>query len=318
MTDAPRICFSGTPQIAADHLQQMIAAGFVPTLVISQPDRPAGRGRHVHVPEVKQLALEHGIEVWQPERIRQRAVIDQFVERQFDLHVVVAYGQILAERMFNAPRLGTFNSHASLLPRWRGSAPIEWALIEGDTLTGVALQRVVRGLDEGPLVAVRTLPIGPDDDRAMLYERLGRLGGALLVDTLPRILAGQAEETPQAGQGVTHAERLTAAHGRLDLSQSALRLHNRIRALHPHPGSRVNVVMEGGERQLLKIVEAGAVPTGSDPLPPPGTIVEKHSALRVATGNGLLEIHQCQPDSKRVMTAEAWCNGHKPERFENG
>ncbi|MGE0431228.1 MAG: methionyl-tRNA formyltransferase [Planctomycetota bacterium] len=317
----PRICFSGTPQIAADHLVRMIAAGFVPGLVISQPDRPAGRGRQLHMPEVKQLALEHGIEVWQPERIRQRAVIDQFVERQFDVHIVVAYGQILAERMFDAPARGTFNSHASLLPRWRGSAPIEWALIAGDTITGVALQRVVRGLDEGPIVAQRELPIGPDDDRAMLYERLGRLGGELLTDTLPAIIAGTHTETPQAAEGVTYAERLTAAHGQLDLTQSAAQLHNRIRALHPHPGSRVTAVLEGDVRQSLKLVEAVAaawpaeLPT-PDVVPAPGTLLRAAHRLLVATGDGLLEIIQCQPDGKKAMPADAWCNGHKPVRFE--
>lgn len=322
---AAKICFMGTPELAAVHLQKLLDVGLVPTLVITQPDRPAGRGSHLHAPEVKVVAQAAGIEVWQPERIRQTAVIDEFAGHRFDINLVVSYGQILTPRMLDAPRLGSFNIHTSLLPRWRGAAPIEWALLAGDEVTGVTVQRMTRGLDEGPIVAVRELAIRPIDDKASLFERLATLGAELLAETVPAILAGTHTETPQPTVGVTVARKIEPADGHLDFSEPAAVLWGRIRATTPRPGAWVMAHFSDGRSHRLKITAAHAFAEPADmpiPRPPAGTLLHPLSSTDapagegvVVAGEGVLHVLEVQPESKRPMPIKSYLNGHPVTHF---
>ena len=318
-----RLAFFGTPEIAAVHLRALLAASWRPVVVVTQPDRRAGRGNRLKAPVVKQVAEEAGLTVWQPERIRKRATIDTFAAWNIDVAVVVAYGQILAARMLQAPRLGTYNVHASLLPRWRGPAPIEWALLAGDETTGVTLQRMVRRLDEGPILGARSLAIDAADDRESLHDKLAPLGAELLVETLPRILEGRAEETPQAEEGVTYAPIPTRAEAWLEpRSMSAVEVHRRVRALGANPGTWVEAVLAEGEARGLKLLRVEPVSERevtqwslAGRHAAPGERVHDtasaHDFVVACAQQTYLRIRRCQPASKPPMDAKAYLAGHK-------
>ena len=296
-----RIAFFGTPPFAVPALRACETVGTV-VAVVTQPDRPRGRGQHVSASAVKEEAERSGLAVLQPPRLKGTDFGERLRALRLDVAVVAAYGRILPPDVLAAPRLGSVNVHASLLPRWRGAAPIQWAIASGDTETGVSLMQMEEGLDTGPVLAERRIPILPHDTSETLHLRLAELGGALVADELPRLLAGELRPRPQPTEGVTLARLVEKEDGRLDWSRPAAELERRVRAFAPWPGGWTPL-----GKHVLKIWRV-EVATGSGP---PGTVLVAHGGLEVAAGEGALRLLEVQPEGKRRMTAAEFLSGHR-------
>ena len=232
-----RVAFAGTPEFAAQALDSILKAGYAVPLVLTQPDRPAGRGMKLSPSAVKQLALAHGIEVDQPEKLRTDAQRARLADCAPDVLVVAAYGLILPKAVLELPRLGCINIHASLLPRWRGAAPIHRAIEAGDAETGITIMQMDEGLDTGPMLLRRALPIAADDTTASLHDRLAALGGDCIVEALAALQCGQLSPTPQPAEGVTYAAKIGRAEADIDWSRPALEIERAMRAFDPFPGA---------------------------------------------------------------------------------
>ncbi|HET9372414.1 MAG TPA: methionyl-tRNA formyltransferase [Vicinamibacterales bacterium] len=299
-----RVIFFGTPAFAVPTLDALVAAGHDVVGVVTQPDRPRGRGQKVQPSEVKARALEHGLPVLQPDRLREPAMLDSMRALGPDLGVVAAYGRILPQSLLDLPRLGMLNVHASLLPRWRGAAPVHRAVLAGDAETGVTIMRVVLQLDAGPMLAREKTDIGGSETSGELEGRLAIIGGRLLATVVDGLRAGTVEEIAQDEALVTYAKRLERSESPIDWRRSATEVHNQIRGLQPWP---LASTMLGGKRLLLRRAEVERGVTGS-----PGTIVGvDHSAIHVAAGTGAVRILELQPEGRPVMTAHAFANGHR-------
>jgi methionyl-tRNA formyltransferase len=288
-----RIVFIGTSAFAVPTLQALVQAGHDIPLVVTQPDRPAGRGLEMREPPVKVAAREQGLAIAQPGRIRDAEAVARVRAAGPDVIVLAAYGQILPRELLGIPRLGPINLHASLLPRHRGAAPIAWAILDGDEVTGVSIMRMEEGLDTGPVYAQREVSVTADDSVASLEQRLAAAGASLMVETLPGIGAGLQPE-PQPESGATYARRLTADDGRLDLSTlSAAEVDRRVRALTPDPGVWIDVA--GRSVKLLRghVQGSGAGPVG----------------LEVTTTNGRYIVEVVQPPGKAPMPVDAFLRG---------
>ena len=301
-----RLVFAGTPEFAVPSLQACLASGADIVAVYTQPDRPAGRGRKLAASPVKQAAVAAGIAVEQPESLRGREARERLAAYRPDLMVVVAYGLILSRRVLAIPRLGCWNVHASLLPRWRGAAPIQRAILAGDAETGVGLMQMEAGLDTGPVLMEARTPIGPADTGGSLHDRLAMLGAHLLAEGLARALAGDIPAaTPQATAGVQYAHKLDKAEARMDWSRPAAELARTVRAFDPWPVAEAIV---DGER--LRIWAAEALPEGV--AGQPGEIVAMHrDAFDVATGDGVLRIREVQREGGRRIAARDWLNARR-------
>lgn len=297
----PRLAFFGTPPFAVPALRACQAVGTV-VAVVTQPDRPRGRGQQTSPSAVKAEAERAGLPVLQPARLKGTDFAERLAALRLDVAVVAAYGRILPLDVLSAPRLGCLNVHASLLPRWRGAAPIQWAIAAGDSETGVCLMQMEAGLDTGPILAERRTPILPADTSETLHARLSELGGALLRDELPRYLSGQLTPRPQPAEGVTVARMVEKEDGRLDWSLPAVELERRIRAFVPWPGGWTQL---GGA--LLKVWRAEVV----DGRSAPGTVLAAHGVLDVACGTGALRLLEVQPEGKRRMSAAEFLSGHR-------
>jgi len=284
----------GTPDFAVPALEALDSAHQV-TGVVTQPDRAVGRGRRVVPSAVKRVALERDLPLFQPQSLRLPAAVAQLAAWEPDIIVVAAFGQILRQDVLNLPLHGCINVHASLLPRWRGAAPISAAILAGDEVTGVTVMRMDAGLDTGPILAQREEPIHPDDTSVTLGERLARLGADLLVETLPAYLAGNLAPQPQPEEGITRAAQLRKNDGLLDWSLPALELDRRVRAFTPWPGT---FTTWRGRR--LKILRAAPLP-GWRGDAPPGTVITLADGYAVATGNGALRLGKVQLAGKRPM-----------------
>ncbi len=309
-----RTVFLGTSDFAAAILERLAASEHRPALALTRPDRPRGRGRRLAAPPVAQAARELGIAIEQPERINDPAVCARVrdVAGEEAVLVVCAFGALLKE-----PLLSTFellNVHPSLLPRWRGAAPVEWAIMAGDACTGVSIMRLTAGLDSGPVCAVGREAIGADDTYGSLAERLRRLGGELLVGVLDDWERGQPprfEEQPQ--EGVTYAEKIDAEGRLLDPAHTAVELERQVRALHPHIGARVALAdgtLLGVSRAALAevgLVDAAVAEAGGLPA---GRLTASGGHLLYGTGEGALELLEVQPPGGRPMDAEAYLRGH--------
>lgn len=300
----PRIVFMGTPKFALPTLEKLCDA-YPVVGVVTQPDRPAGRGRRCVAPPVKQLAEAEGIPVFQPERLRTIEAIERLRVWMPDLIVVAAFGQILPPAVIELPRFGALNVHGSLLPRWRGATPVQAALLAGDTVTGVTIMQMNEGLDTGPILAQRELPIYQDETAGELEERLAQLGAELLLEILPAYLSGELQPRPQPEEGVTLTRRLQKEATALDWQQPARLLERQVRAFSPEPGA---FTLWGEER--LKILRAQALPEGT-PLPEvtPGTVFAQGSMPAVMTGEGALVLLQLQMAGKRPMNGDAFLRG---------
>lgn len=309
-THAPlRIVFFGTPEFAVPTLDALIESRHPVVGVVTQPDRPRGRGQHVSFSPVKTLALAHAIPVLQPERLRDEAFLRALRAFDADLGVVAAYGRILPDAVLETPRLGMINVHASLLPRWRGAAPIHRAILAGDTETGVTIMRVVRELDAGPMLAQEKTRIPPDATTGELEATLARLGADLLVRVVDRLAEGPIPEEPQPPGGITYADRITKDDAPIFWWRPASELYNQVRALNPWPLASTTL---DGERLL--IVKAGL---GTDAAPPgavPGTVLEaSRDRFIVAAGHGTLRLLEVKPEGRRAMSAREFLAGHRIE-----
>jgi methionyl-tRNA formyltransferase len=304
-----KLVFAGTPEFAAVALAHLQAAGHDIVLVLSQPDRPAGRGMKLHPSPVKQFALAHGMAVAQPRSLRldgkypddAEAARATLVAAQADAMVVAAYGLILPQWVLDLPRLGCFNIHASLLPRWRGAAPIHRAIEAGDVLTGITIMQMDAGLDTGGMLLTQTLPIAPTDTTGSLHDRLAELGGAMMVQVLTLAGQGKLQAVPQAHEGITYASKIDKAEASIDWSQTAQTISRRVRAFDPFPGA--STVLAG---ETLKIWAAEPVQIVPRMPSMPGQIVGlEPSGIAVAAGNSTLRITELhRPGGKRLASAE--------------
>lgn len=302
-----RAVFFGTSEFAAPALRALIASPVEVAAVFTQPDRPAGRGRRLTPPPVKTCALEAGLPVLQPQRIRSTDVTDF----RPDVGVVAAYGQILSRKLLGVPMLGLLNLHPSLLPRWRGAAPIQRALLEGDSETGVCVMRVAPQLDAGAVLARRSLPIGPRDTSGDLHDKLAALGAEQMVATLLALERGEVAEEPQDESLVTYAEKLEKAEAKLDWNLPASSLDRLIRGLNPWPVAQTTWpdVTSGP----VRIWRAWPVPEGSGSIP--GEILgsaetPEGAGICVSTGDGELVLVEIQPPGKKKMDASAFARGY--------
>lgn len=299
MEEISRIVFFGTPEFALPSLDALVAAGRPPVLVVAQPDRPAGRGRSLATPPVAERAREHGLPLEQPARIRDGSFLERLRELEPELAVVVAYGRIFPAALLELPTHGCLNVHASLLPRWRGAAPVQAAIAAGDRETGVTVMRMVEELDAGPVLATRRLEIGAAETAPELAARLATAGAELLIETIANLETGEVEAREQEEALATYAPPLDRHDGRVDWTLPAPQLFDRWRAFQPWPGLFAEI--EGESVKLLR-VEAR---TG-DPAAAPGTVLEVDEAVLVACGEGtalaLLELQR--PGRKALSAAE--------------
>jgi methionyl-tRNA formyltransferase len=312
--DALRIVFFGTPEFAVPTLDALLASRHPVVGAVTQPDRPRGRGHKTSDAPVKSRALAAGLPILQPDRLKDPAFLDALAAFNADLGVVAAYGRILTDAVLATPRLGLINVHASLLPRYRGAAPVHRAVIAGERETGVTIMRVVKALDAGPMLATARRPIGPEETSEDVERDLARIGAALLVASLDDLALGRATETPQDEAAATYAPRLTKDDGAIDWKWPADRIHNLIRGLHPWPHAFTFI---RGARLILRASSSNPVSDTSDTsdTSEPGTILEAAGdRLIVATGNGTLHVRDIQAEGKRPMTVRDFLPGHRLAR----
>lgn len=299
---APRLVFAGTPEFAVPSLERLLVAGYVPVAVYTQPDRPAGRGRQLRQSPVKRCARAAGLVVHQPVSLRTATIRHQLSALQPTLMIVIAYGLLLPQAVLDIPRLGCINSHASLLPRWRGAAPIQRALLAGDPATGVSLMQMDAGLDTGPVLAQARCVITPELTGGELHDRLAVLAAELLLQSLPAILAGELTPQLQDEHQATYAAKLDKAEAELDWHRPAAELARRINAFNPWPVAWTRLA--GDQLRLWRArAHADASPAS------PGTVVRAdQDGLFVATGAGLVELLELQLPGRRPQPAAAFVN----------
>jgi methionyl-tRNA formyltransferase len=303
-----RVVFMGTPDFAVPTLTALADASTVDVVgVVTQPDRRAGRGRRLMPSPVKRAALARDLPLFQPRSLHTAETLAQLVTWGPDIIVVAAFGQILRQDVLELPPFGCLNVHASLLPRWRGAAPIPAAILAGDKVTGVTIMQMDVGLDTGPILAQREEPVESGDTWETLEPRLAQLGAELLVETLPPYLAGELSPQPQPAEGVTYAEQLSKDDGWIDWSRPAVELDRQIRAFHPWPGA---FTMLRGER--LKLVRAVPLP-GWRGDAPPGTVfaLNGEAVVAVATGEGALRLEEVQLAGRRSMDITSFLCGQR-------
>jgi methionyl-tRNA formyltransferase len=290
----------GTPSFAATILDALIAAGHHLLAVYTQPPRPAGRGHRTQPSPVHFLAKSRDVPVRCPPNLRSEEVQAEFSAFGADAAVVAAYGLILPPRLLAAPRLGCLNVHASLLPRWRGAAPIQRSLLAGDAKTGITIMQMEEGLDTGPILMQRALPIAPDATAARLAEALAQLGGELIVEVLGQAAHGRLVPRPQPTAGVTYAPKLSRGEGRLDWRRPASELERRVRAFDPWPGAFFEA-----RGEPIRVLAATALPSAADA--PPGTVTDDH--LSIACGCGLLRPLRVQRPGRAPLELSAFLRG---------
>jgi methionyl-tRNA formyltransferase len=295
-----RIVFMGTPDFAVPTLRRLIETHHV-IGVVTQPDRPAGRGGKIQMSPVKLTALNAGIPVFQPEKLRRVEAIDELRQWQAELYVVAAFGQILPQAVLDIPRYGSINVHASLLPRWRGAAPIQAAIRAGDSETGITIMKMDAGLDTGPILSQRAIPIAADETGQSLHDKLAQLGGDLLIETLPGYVSGAIHPIPQDEALATFAPRIDKDDGRIDWTQSAAQIERTVRAFTPWPGTFTN-----WNGQLLKIL-AGRDMEGSAPV---GAVIERNGMIAVGTGDGLFRLERVQLEGRKPTDIDDFVRGY--------
>lgn len=296
-----RIVFMGSPDFALPTLRALASAYNV-VGVVTQPDRAAGRGRELKPPPVKTLAQQLGIPLIQPEKLKQPEAMQQLRDWSPNLIVVAAFGQILRPEVLELPRFGCINVHASLLPRWRGAAPIQAAILTGDEETGVTIMKMDAGLDTGPILAKRAIRLKPDDTAGSVFQALSTLGADLLLETLPDYLAGKLTPTPQPAEGVTYAPMLKKEDGRLDFTRPAAELERKVRAFNPWPGAWFE-----WNGSPLKVMRGRIVSVGKGLASGTRLTVEGRPAVMCA--DAVLVLEEVQPAGKKVMDGKSFLAG---------
>lgn len=301
-----RLVFAGTPAFAQQALEALVAAGHEVALVLTRPDRPARRGQKTVASPVKAWADAHGLAVWQPPTLRDPAAWARLREVGADAMVVAAYGLILPPQVLEIPRHGCLNVHASLLPRWRGAAPIQRAVQAGDARTGITIMQMDAGLDTGPMRLVRELPIAPDESAGSVHDRLAALGAGAIVDALAELAAGTLPSVPQPADGVTYAAKLDKAEAAIDWTRPAREIVDRVRAFDPAPGCTAALVR--APEVALKVWRATVAPAGADAMP--GTVLPAGDGrLVIACGDGAVELVELQRPGGRRLPAREFLAG---------
>jgi methionyl-tRNA formyltransferase len=298
-----RLAFMGSPDFAVPTLEAVISAGHEVVCVYSQPPRPAGRGKQLTQTAVHEAAARHGIEVRTPLNFKAQEDKDAFAALNLDIAVVVAYGLLLPRAILDAPRLGCFNLHGSILPRWRGAAPIHRAVMAGDTIAGVQVMKMDVGLDTGPVMLTATTPVTEDDTTGDVHDRLSQLGAALMVEGLARLERGDAVLTPQTGDGLIYAAKITAAEARIDWKRPAAEVAAHIRGLSPFPGAWFE-----HDGQRIKVLHARADAGQGQP----GDVID--DMLKIACGSGAVRLTRLQRAGKGQMTADEFQRGARIPR----
>jgi methionyl-tRNA formyltransferase len=294
-----QIVFMGTPEFAVPALKRLIEDHIV-VGVVTQPDRPAGRNRQLHQSPVKQVALEHGIPVFQPEKIRRAEAIDELRQWSPDVYIVAAFGQILPQAVLDIPAYGSINIHASLLPRWRGAAPIQAVIRAGDLESGITIMKMDAGLDTGPILTQRSIPLAPDETGQSLHDKLSAVGGDLLIETLPGYLDGSIPPNPQDDSLATYAPTIKKEEGYIDWNQSAQSIERLVRAFTPWPGTYTT-----WNGQQLKI-HSGSIGVGQAI---PGRVVEHQGRVAIGTGDGVFYPHTIQLAGKNTLSIQEFVKG---------
>jgi methionyl-tRNA formyltransferase len=296
-----RIVFAGTPEFAAQALAALLAAGHHLPLVLAQPDRPSGRGLSLKTGAVKRLALEQGLPVYQPASLKSPESHQPIMDARPDVMVVAAYGLILPQAVLDIPRLGCINIHASLLPRWRGAAPIQRAILAGDAETGVTIMRMEAGLDSGPMLLRQSLPIAATDTAGTLHDKLAGLGARLIVEALPKLERGELPEEPQPAAGVTYAAKLGKAEALLDWRQPAAAVSRAVRAFNPFPGATAQL-----DGKVVKIWSTETVAASGEA----GRILAVDSSgVVIACGEGALRLTELQKSGGKRLSAADFLHG---------
>jgi len=305
MTAKLKVVFMGTPVFAVPSLEILINANYEIAAVVTQPDRPKGRGQKIYSSPVKEIAEASNLKILQPIKVKSPDFIAQLAELAPDVIVVVAYGQLLSKELLALPRLGCINVHASLLPRYRGAAPIHWAVINGETTTGITTMHMDAGLDTGDMILKAELPIGGDDTTGQLHDRLKNLGASVLAETLSLLSAGKAPRLPQDHTMATYAPLLNRSIEKIDWSKPANTIHNLVRGLAPWPGAyclHQGLPMKVWRTKVHEYHSVSLCPGRINAMGSEGIIVE--------TGLGTLEIIEVQPECRRRMNARDCANGY--------
>lgn len=302
-----RIVFMGTPDFSVPTLKALVEAGHDVAAVVTQPDKPKGRGKEMQMTPVKVQALEYKIPVYQPVKVRDQAFIEVLRELEADAFVVIAFGQILPKAVLELPRYGCVNIHASLLPKYRGAAPIQWCVIDGEKETGITTMMMDVGLDTGDMLEKVVIPIDEKETGGSLHDKLSLAGGSLILSTLRKLEEGTAVRTPQTEEGTCYAKMLTKSLGDIDWNQDAVSIERLIRGLNPWPSA---YTMWNGK--TIKIWAADVIKDESpaNSLPCGGVALSDRHCLAVRTGDGLLSIKELQMEGKKRMDIEAFLRGY--------
>ena len=301
------IVFMGTPAFAVPSLRMLINEGHHVVAVVTQPDRPQGRKKILMPTPVKEVALEYGIPVLQPQRMRSPEAVEELASYKPDLIVTAAYGQILPKSVLDMPMLGCVNVHGSLLPKYRGGAPIQRAIINGESKTGITLMYMAEGLDTGDMIAQAELQIGEEDTSGTIFEKLSVVGAELLQEQLPRLMAGPVQATPQQEEEATYSPNLKREDEKLDFARSSRELYNQIRGLVPFSGA-----FALWKDEVFKVWAARIDSSSSDALP--GTVLDLTAeGIKVKTGDGALLLTKVQPSGKKAMEADEFIRGRSME-----
>ena len=299
-----RVIFMGTPDFAVGTLEAIIEAGHEVVLVVTQPDKPKGRSGALQFPPVKECALAYDIEVFQPARIRLEENVEYLRKYNADIMVVAAFGQILPKSILDMPKYGCINVHASLLPKYRGAAPIQWSILNGDEFTGVTIMRMDVGMDTGDMIAKREIRIAEDETGGSLFDKLAELGAQLCVETMSRIEAGTATYIPQDESQATHVSMISKELGDIDWNRSAVEIERLIRGLNPWPSAYTTL-----DGKTFKIWKAKVVSDANEYQP--GCIIKVNKdSMEVQTGNGVLALLEVQLEGKKRMETDAFLRGY--------
>jgi len=301
----------GTPDFSVPALKALVEAGHEVAAVVTQPDRPRGRGKELQMTPVKVQALAYGIPVYQPEKVKDPAFVEILRNLQPEVIVVIAFGQILSRDILDLPPYGCINIHASLLPKYRGAAPIQWAVIDGEKETGVTTMMMDVGLDTGDMLEKTIIPLDPKETGGSLFDKLSQAGGPLILSTLEKLKAGTAVRTPQTDEDSTYAKMLTKSLGQIDWSMEAAAIERLIRGLNPWPSAYTFV-----HGKTLKIWDADVLKESSDGAAPGQIIRTDPHSLIVAAGEALLSIRELQLEGKKRMDVETFLRGYTIEKGE--
>jgi len=304
-----RVIFMGSPDFALPCLDQLLASPYEVVAVVTQPDRPKGRGNKLKFTPVKERALEKGIDVYQPENINQPDFVYQLKALVPDVMVVVAFGQILKRDLLTLPPLGCINVHASILPKYRGAAPIHWAIINGESETGVTTMYMDAGMDTGDMILKRTVPIGEQETTGILHDKLAETGGELLLESLDLMIKNQAPRAQQDPSQATYAPLLLREHELIDWTKNARQVHNLVRGMNPWPGAYTNF-----NNKPVKIWETRVSEEDSQGVPGNFIDVINGKGIRIQCGKGSLWITHLQPQGKRTMSGDAWARGARLQK----